>query len=102
MVILVTTSTKDEARKIADLVLSQRKAACINVMTGVDSTFWWQGKLDSAQESVLIIKTKASLLAEIIDLVRVMHSYTVPEIIALPIVGGNEDYLRWIDEETSG
>lgn len=102
IVILVTTSTKDEARKIADLVLSQRKAACINVMTGVDSTFWWQGKLDSAQESVLIIKTKASLLAEIIDLVRDMHSYTVPEIIALPIVGGNEDYLRWIDEETSG
>lgn len=102
IVILVTTSTEDEARKIADLVLSQRKAACINVMTGVDSTFWWQGKLDSAQESVLIIKTKASLLAEIIDLVRDMHSYTVPEIIALPIVGGNEDYLRWIDEETSG
>jgi len=102
IVVLVTTSSEDEARKIVDLLLSQRKAACINVMPRVDSTFWWQGKLDSAQESLLIIKTRVSLLAEIIDLVKGIHSYTVPEIIALPIIGGNEDYLKWIDEETRG
>ena len=102
IVVLVTTSSEDEARKIVDLLLSQRKAACINVMPRVDSTFWWQGKLDSAQESLLIIKTRVSLLAEIIDLVKGIHSYTVPEIIALPIIGGNEDYLKWVDEETRG
>lgn len=102
IVVLVTTSSEDEARKIVNLLLSRRKAACINVMPRVDSTFWWQGKLDSAQESLLIIKTRVSLLAEIIDLVKGIHSYTVPEIIALPVIGGNEDYLRWIDEEVGG
>jgi periplasmic divalent cation tolerance protein len=65
----------------------------------VDSSFWWQGKLDSAQESLLIIKTGASLISEIIELVKSVHSYEVPEIIALPIIGGNEDYLKWIDDE---
>jgi len=65
----------------------------------VSSLFWWQDKLDSAQESLLIIKTKASLLPEIINLVKGVHSYEVPEIIALPIVGGNQDYLEWLDKE---
>jgi periplasmic divalent cation tolerance protein len=58
-----------------------------------------QGKLDAAEESLLIIKTKASLLPEIISLVKAAHSYEVPEIIALPIIGGNEDYLKWIEDE---
>jgi periplasmic divalent cation tolerance protein len=65
----------------------------------IDSSFWWQGKLDSARESLLIIKTRASLLPEIINLVKGIHSYAVPEIIALPIIGGSEDYLKWIDGE---
>ena len=99
IVIFITTSTEEEARKISESLLSQRKAACINILPKVDSSFWWQGKLDSAQESLLIIKTKASLLSEIIALVKEVHSYEVPEIIALPIIGGNEDYLNWIDAE---
>jgi periplasmic divalent cation tolerance protein len=99
IVILVTTSSEPEAHKIADLLLSRRKAACVNIVPKVDSSFWWQGKLDSARESLLIIKTKASLLPEIVDLVKAAHSYEVPEIIALPIIGGSEDYLRWIDDE---
>ena len=99
IVILVTTSTEPEAHKIADRLLSRRKAACVNIIPRVGSSFWWQGKLDSAQESLLIIKTKASLLPEIVDLVKTEHSYKVPEIIALPIIGGNEDYLKWIDSE---
>jgi len=61
---------------------------------GVSSLFWWQDKLDSAQESLLIVKTKASLLPEIISLVKGIHSYDIPEIIALPVVGGNQDYLE--------
>ena len=77
----------------------RRKAACINIVPGVSSLFRWQGKLDSAQENLLIIKTKASLLAEIVRLVKEIHSYEVPEIIALPIIGGNEDYLKWIHSE---
>ena len=99
VVIFITASTEEEARKIAESLLGQRKAACINIVPKVDSSFWWQGKLDSAQESLLIIKTKASLLSEIIALVKSVHSYEVPEIIALPIIGGNEDYLNWMDAE---
>ncbi len=101
IVVLVTTSSEPEARKIAELLLSRRKAACINIVPRVDSSFWWQDKLESARESLLIIKTKASLLSEIVELVKSVHSYEVPEIIALPIVGGNEDYLKWINGEVS-
>jgi periplasmic divalent cation tolerance protein len=99
IVIFVTTSSEPEAHKIAELLLIRRKAACVNIVPRVDSSFWWQGKLDSAQESLLIIKTKASLLPEIVDLVKAAHSYEVLEIIALPIIGGNKDYFRWIDDE---
>ena len=99
IVVFVTASAEEEAHRIAELLLNQRKAACINIIPKVDSLFWWQGKLDSARESLLIIKTAASLLPEIVDLVKSVHSYEVPEIIAMPVVGGNEDYLRWIDNE---
>jgi len=97
IVILITTGSEEEAHRIADQLLNQRKAACVNIMPKIDSLFWWQGKLDSAQESLLVIKTKASELKEITELVKKVHSYEVPEVIALPIVGGNEDYLKWLD-----
>ncbi len=99
IVLFITASNGEEAHKIAEVLLNQRKVACVNIVPRVSSLFWWQGKLDSAQESLLIVKTKASLLPEIINLVKGVHSYEVPEIIALPIVGGNQDYLEWIDKE---
>ncbi len=99
MVILITTATEEEAQNIADRLLNQRMAACVNIVPRVRSLFWWQGKLDSTQESLLIIKTRASLLPKIVEMVKRSHSYQVPEIIALPIIGGNEDYLNWIDSE---
>ena len=99
VVIFITTSTDEEAQKIAEVLLNQRKAACINIVPRVSSLFWWQGKRDSAQESLLIVKSKISLLNEIVTLVKENHSYAIPEIIALPIVGGNQDYLDWIDHE---
>jgi periplasmic divalent cation tolerance protein len=101
IVILVTVSSDAEAHKIADLLLTKRKAACVNIVPKVDSSFWWQGKLESASESLLIVKTKASLLKEVTELVKTAHSYEVPEIVALPIIGGNEDYLKWIDDEVT-
>ena len=99
IVILITTPSEEEAHHIADLLLNQRKAACINILPRVDSLFWWQGTLEKVKESLLIVKTLASLLPEVIALVKGAHSYQVPEIIALPILGGNEDYLKWIDSE---
>ena len=99
IVVFVTAGTEEEARRIAEVLLGERKAACVNIVPKVDSLFWWQGKLDSAQESLLIVKAKTSLLNEIVTLVREIHSYDTPEIIALPIVGGNQAYLDWIDKE---
>ena len=101
IVILITTDTAEEARQISRLLLEQRKIACANIISEIDSLFWWDNKPDSAHESLLIVKTKASLLPEIINLVKGIHSYDVPEIIALPIVGGNQDYLEWIDNSVS-
>ncbi len=99
IVLLITTSNTEEAQQIADLLLNHKKAACVNIIPGVSSLFWWQGNIDSAEESLLIVKTKTSLLDGIVTLVKQIHSYDVPEIIALPIVGGNQDYLDWIGKE---
>ena len=99
VVIFITVGTDGEAREIANVLLTSRKAACVNIVPKVDSLFWWQDKLDSTRESLLIVKTKASVLNEIIRLIKEIHSYDIPEIIALPIVGGNQDYLNWIDKE---
>jgi len=97
IVILITTSSEGEARKLADLLLSERKAACVNIVPKVESLFWWQGKIESAQENLLVVKTNAAKLKEITDLIKKVHTYEVPEIIALPIIGGNEDYIKWLD-----
>ena len=101
VVVFVTTSSEEEAEKIASLLLEKRTAACVNVIPRVSSRFWWQGKLDSAQESLLIIKTRAALMPQLTEIVKKAHSYTVPEIVALPIVAGDKDYLDWVDQETS-
>ena len=99
LVVFITATTAEEAGRIADILVSERKAACVNIVPKVNSLFWWEDKLDLAQESLLIVKSRASLLPEIVEIVKKAHSYEVPEIIALPITGGNEDYLRWIDSE---
>jgi periplasmic divalent cation tolerance protein len=99
-VVFITVSTEQEAEKISRLLVEQRKAACVNIVPQVHSLFWWHGKVDSAEERLLIAKTRTALLPEIIELVKKAHSYEVPEIIALPIIGGNESYLAWVDEET--
>ncbi len=98
IVIFVTTPNKKEANHIARQLIKKRLAACVNIINGIDSLFWWQGKLDHAKEALLIIKSQKSKLGRIVKLVRSAHSYKVPEIIALPIIGGEKRYLRWIDE----
>ena len=99
VVVLVTTSSGEEAHKIANRLLSERKAACVNIIPGVSSFFWWDKKVGSARETLLIIKSRKKLLDDVIELVKKLHSYEVPEILALPIVGGNPDYLDWLDKE---
>ena len=99
IVLFITTANAEEAQRIAGVLVNERKAACVNIVPKISSLFWWQDKVDSAQESLLIVKTKASILNQIVNLVKQHHSYDVPEIIALPIIGGNQDYLEWIGKE---
>ena len=97
IVVLVTAKNKTEAKKIAQGLVKQKLAACVNIVDKVDSIFFWAGKIDQASEALLIIKSKKEKLPKIIKLVKSLHSYEVPEIIALPIVSGDKPYLRWID-----
>jgi periplasmic divalent cation tolerance protein len=97
IVIFITTSGKKEAQKIAQALIKKRLAACVNIIGNVQSLFWWQARVDRAKEALLIVKSKRIKLAQIIKLVKTIHSYQVPEIIALPIIEGNKDYLNWID-----
>ena len=98
IVILVTAKDSEEASKISQNLLDKRLVACGNIINPVNSLFWWEGKLDKAEEAMLILKTHYSLFDEVVRVVKSIHSYSVPEILALPILDGNKDYLRWIDE----
>jgi periplasmic divalent cation tolerance protein len=97
IIVLITAGGEEEAHRIAESLVKEKKAACVNIVPRVDSLFWWEGKIDSASESLLLVKTKAALFPEIVELVKRTHSYEVPEIIALPIIAGSEDYLKWLD-----
>ena len=101
VIVFITTDSEKEAEQIAHVLLEQKKAACVNIVPGVSSYFWWENNIDSARENLLIVKSSAALLPEIVDLVKKAHSYEVPEIIALPIIGGNRDFLDWIDKNVS-
>ncbi|MCG2713249.1 MAG: divalent-cation tolerance protein CutA [Candidatus Omnitrophica bacterium] len=97
IVIFVTASSKKEAQKIGVSLIKQKLAACVNIIDKVDSVFFWAGKIDQSKESLLVIKSRKEKLPKIIKLVKSLHSYEVPEIIAIPIIAGDKSYLRWID-----
>ena len=98
IVVFVTAKDAVEAKIISDQLLAKKLIACANIVEGVQSVFWWQGKIDQAKETLIILKSKQSLFKKIVKTVKAHHTYEVPEVIALPIVDGNPDYLRWIDE----
>jgi periplasmic divalent cation tolerance protein len=101
-VVLVTCGTLTEARGIARKVVGKRLAACVNVvLSPAESYFTWKGKLERAREYLLIIKTTLARLAELESEVKRLHSYDVPEFIALPIVTGSRAYFGWLQESVS-
>jgi len=100
IVVLVTAKDSDEAQRIAKGLLELKAAACVNIVPAVKSFFWWEGKIDSGDEVLLIIKTKKKLFPKVIKTVKALHSYSVPEVIALPIAAGSNDYLKWVEKET--
>jgi len=101
LIVYMTCSSKEEAHDIGTVLVERRLAACVNIIESMQSMFWWKGKVETAEEAVLLAKTRDGLLAELTEAVKAVHSYEVPCVIALPITGGNPDFLSWIREETS-
>jgi periplasmic divalent cation tolerance protein len=97
--VYMTASSPEEARRIGRALVEERLAACANILPGMTSFYRWQGMVDEGQETVLIAKTRMELVDSLTARVKTLHSYSVPCVVALPIVGGNPDFLQWIAEE---
>eukprot|EP00252_Welwitschia_mirabilis_P027779 TRINITY_DN963_c0_g1_i1.p1 TRINITY_DN963_c0_g1~~TRINITY_DN963_c0_g1_i1.p1 ORF type:complete len:162 (-),score=20.34 TRINITY_DN963_c0_g1_i1:378-863(-) len=100
IVVYVTVPNKEEGKKLAQSIVSEKLAACVNQVPGVESTYMWKDKIEIDSEVLLVIKTRASLLDSLTAHVKTNHPYDVPEVISLPITGGNQDYLKWLKENT--
>jgi periplasmic divalent cation tolerance protein len=95
-IVLSTAGSEDEARKIARHLVGHRLAACVNLVPRIESVYRWQGRVESSQEWLLIIKTTALQFSAVRDAIGELHSYDVPECIAVAVEDGSEEYLNWI------
>lgn len=102
IIVFVTASSNSEAEKIANALVDKKLAACVNIVPNIKSIYIWEGKKEQADEFLLIIKSRKANFKKIIDAVKAVHTYTVPEIISLPITDGNPKYLEWIATITDG
>jgi len=100
-VIYVTTPNREAALTIAKTVVSERLAACANVLDRVSSIYWWEGAVQEDTETVLILKTRRTLVDSLTARIKTLHSYDCPCVVALNIENGNVDFLTWIFSETS-
>ena len=96
IIIFVTCPSRKEAKSLTDILLSSKLVACVSMIPGVGSKYWWRGKIEYSVEVLLILKTISKNFGKIEKLIKRMHSYEVPEIIALPIVDGSKQYLKWL------
>ena len=97
--VYITVGNKQEAEAIGRYVVEARLAACVNILDGMNSIYYWNGELQSDHEVVMIAKTTAERMDDLIEAVKKMHSYDCPCIISLPVIKGNEAYLQWIQEQ---
>jgi len=95
-IVLSTAGSEDEARKIAHHLVDHHLAACVNLVPGIESIYRWQGKIESSQEWLLLIKTTAEKFPAVRDAIWELHSYELPECIAISVEGGSAEYLEWI------
>lgn len=95
-IVLSTAGSEEEARKLARHLVERKLAACVNIVPQIESIYRWQGKVESSQEWLLLIKTSAEKFASVCDAIRELHSYELPECIALMIEDGSPDYLQWL------
>ena len=98
--ITTTVSKLDEAKRIADNILNKKIAACVQILGPIKSIYWWKNKKENKEEWLCVIKTKKQLFNKISEIIKKIHSYELPEIIAIPIINGSNEYLKWIDNET--
>jgi len=101
-IVVFVTAPEGEAVDLAKTLVEERLVACVNIVPGLRSIYWWRGKVEDEPEVLCIMKTRSNLFESLRDRVRELHSYEVEEIIALPIVAGNPPYLDWIRENTQG
>lgn len=101
IVVFITSSSSDEAKMISSALIDEKLAACTNIIPEVNSIFSWQGKVCNEHEVLIIAKTRLSIFDKLQARIKELHSYDVPEIIALPIIAGSADYLKWINNETT-
>jgi periplasmic divalent cation tolerance protein len=96
VIVLVTAANREEAEKILKALLNEKMIACANIIGPVNSLFWWHEKIESAQEYVLLMKTRSEMFEKLAEKVKTLHSYEVPEIIAIQIIHGFKPYLEWL------
>lgn len=96
IIVLVTTASKAEAEKISEALLKEKIIACANIINPVSSFFNWQSKVDKCEECLVIMKSREDLFEELVERIKGLHSYEVPEVLALPIVDGSQAYLEWL------
>lgn len=101
VVVMVTTANQDEAVKIADQVIKSHLAACVSTIPLVHSTYWWEGKIVNDEEALVLIKTTSDKYLSLQETIQKIHSYKVPEIIAIPVSNGFLPYLEWVHRETA-
>ena len=93
----VTAKDKEEALKLGRALVEKKLAACVNVFGGMQSIYWWEGKIDSSEEAVLVVKTKADRMELVTRLIKALHSYSCPCIVQFRVEGGNPEYLKWLE-----
>src|SRR5436190_41489 len=102
ILVYCTTSSQKEAQRIGKTLVAEKLAACVSIVPGVLSHYWWQGKVDKAREWILLIKTQRRLFKALSARIHSLHSYTVPEVIAVPIAMGSPKYLSWMAQSLKG
>ncbi|MBW2145825.1 MAG: divalent-cation tolerance protein CutA [Deltaproteobacteria bacterium] len=100
IMVMVTVGTESQGLEIGRSLVQEKLAACVNLIKGVKSLYIWEGRLSDDQEILMLIKTRRSLFSRLRDRVEELHTYEVPEIIALPVIEGSPSYLRWVAEMT--
>ncbi|MBN1843044.1 MAG: divalent-cation tolerance protein CutA [Deltaproteobacteria bacterium] len=97
--VVTTTETREDGKKIAKALVEKRLAACVQLVGPIVSTYWWKDNVETAEEWQCLIKSKKSLYGKVEKAIKLLHPYETPEIIALPIVSGSDDYLEWLNGE---